>query len=657
VSAPAPEPDPVALEPVTPADPADRLADEVYREWARVAAERHLDEPIPLCWRRASEEYGKPSLNPPEHSRTPALPGLAPVTEQLLERGGTLDSLYALYGGVPRGRLLIVGEPGAGKTSAAIILALHALQRRRQAGPDAHLLPVPVLLGPGGWDRDIPIEAWLVRRLVRTYPGLAGRSGQMQAQDLVRDGRVVLILDDLDAVEESLRPALLQELARSGLRVVLLARKDTMQAVAVTSYFHGAVAIEIMPVPGPVGAAYLRDRPTRSSRAKGWDRVLSTLEEDAGHGLSRALSSPLALTLLRDTFQTEQDDTALLLESPADPRTIEDALLRRLISYAYNPASGPLPPFTEARARRTLTFLARRMSTTGTDHGRRRASTSRDLAWWHLGLWAPRWPRIAVTLLMFAVGGWLYAGARGAAGGAILSTGALLALSLREAEPIRLVRPRWRALAAWQVLLAGLLLGTGSGLAYALQYGWFAGLQVALVAGAGGWLVVGVFTGISGSMYSGRSPETGTLTSAQSWRNDVVGSLLRGVVGGIAFGLVTGTLYGLLGPSLAPVVTGGLAEPMHDYLLGLAESLLVGSVLYGVAAGILIGGLFGVVYSQAWIARLAMVQLWLRRRTPLRLLTFLDDALQRGVLRSVGPVYQFRHARLQDLLADEDRRH
>lgn len=30
---------------------------------------------------------------------------------------------------------------------------------------------------------------------------------------------------------------------------------------------------------------------------------------------------------------------------------------------------------------------------------------------------------------------------------------------------------------------------------------------------------------------------------------------------------------------------------------------------------------------------------------------FLEDARERNVLRTVGPVYQFRHARLQDRLA------
>jgi len=32
-------------------------------------------------------------------------------------------------------------------------------------------------------------------------------------------------------------------------------------------------------------------------------------------------------------------------------------------------------------------------------------------------------------------------------------------------------------------------------------------------------------------------------------------------------------------------------------------------------------------------------------------MNFLDDAYKQNVLRTVGPVYQFRHARLQDRLS------
>jgi hypothetical protein len=37
--------------------------------------------------------------------------------------------------------------------------------------------------------------------------------------------------------------------------------------------------------------------------------------------------------------------------------------------------------------------------------------------------------------------------------------------------------------------------------------------------------------------------------------------------------------------------------------------------------------------------------------TRARLLHFLEDARQRDVLRTVGPIYQFRHARRRDRLA------
>ncbi|MFJ1540022.1 hypothetical protein ACIODS_15900 [Micromonospora chalcea] len=46
-----------------------------------------------------------------------------------------------------------------------------------------------------------------------------------------------------------------------------------------------------------------------------------------------------------------------------------------------------------------------------------------------------------------------------------------------------------------------------------------------------------------------------------------------------------------------------------------------------------------------------MVELRRTGVAPPRLLRFLDDAHRRSVLRTVGPVHQFRHARLQDCLA------
>ena len=62
---------------------------------------------------------------------------------------------------------------------------------------------------------------------------------------------------------------------------------------------------------------------------------------------------------------------------------------------------------------------------------------------------------------------------------------------------------------------------------------------------------------------------------------------------------------------------------------------------------------FGLVFPRTWTVALAFAQLAMRWHTPVRLLRFLDDARERDVLRTVGPVYQFRHARLQDRLAQQ----
>jgi hypothetical protein len=48
---------------------------------------------------------------------------------------------------------------------------------------------------------------------------------------------------------------------------------------------------------------------------------------------------------------------------------------------------------------------------------------------------------------------------------------------------------------------------------------------------------------------------------------------------------------------------------------------------------------------------LAAAHLAIRHKIPLRLIVFLEDARSRHLLRTVGPVYQFRHAKLQDRLA------
>jgi hypothetical protein len=83
---------------------------------------------------------------------------------------------------------------------------------------------------------------------------------------------------------------------------------------------------------------------------------------------------------------------------------------------------------------------------------------------------------------------------------------------------------------------------------------------------------------------------------------------------------------------------------------GVAAGVAAGVGL-GVGIGLGAGIAFGLGSSHVWPSSLAAAQLAWQWHTPVSLMKFLDAALERNVLRTVGPVYQFRHARLQDRLA------
>jgi hypothetical protein len=127
-----------------------------------------------------------------------------------------------------------------------------------------------------------------------------------------------------------------------------------------------------------------------------------------------------------------------------------------------------------------------------------------------------------------------------------------------------------------------------------------------------------------------RNASASPLSPLSSWRTDRAFGLLLGLVLGL---IITLLVVGLL------VISSPFAT-FHDYFARLPIFAAFGLVI----------GLLQTETSTAW---LAFVLLAVRWHTPLSLMRFLEDAHQRGVLRTVGPVYQFRHARLQDRLAEQ----
>jgi hypothetical protein len=188
---------------------ADLLAGAVDAEWTRAAGERGLlePEPIPVRWQRPAAPFAGPVAAAVASTRFAPLPGLAAAGKQRL-RAGQISGLHEVYGGLGSGRLVIAGGPGAGKSSAAVLLILAALRHRRSVPEEVRAeVPVPVMFTLHGWDPGAQrVRDWLAERLWQTYPMFAGRQGARVARDMLDEGRIAVILDGLDEIARTCGP-------------------------------------------------------------------------------------------------------------------------------------------------------------------------------------------------------------------------------------------------------------------------------------------------------------------------------------------------------------------------------------------------------------------------------------------------------------------
>ncbi|MGH3688040.1 MAG: hypothetical protein ACRDRU_15530 [Pseudonocardiaceae bacterium] len=650
-----------------------------------------------------------------------------------------------MYAGIASGRVVVVGAPGAGKTGAAILLLLDALEHRdRVDDKDRIRVPVPVLLTAYSWDPvTCSVRDWLAARLAADYPLFQHRGGQAEANNLVAAGAVALLLDGLDEMDLAQRTDALQALSDAPFRVVVITRSEEM--VQAATYLVGAIAVQLHDVTGPKGAAYLHRARTGPAPA-GWAQLLTHLRENPDSVLTHGLSTPLALTLIRDTYRPGDDVNELLTATRSGTADdLEQHLIARVLPAAYTPRPGrPAPRYSITQARQALTFLARRMNQ---DH-------TRDLAWWHIPRWAPTRPRVVTSLLAGGLMGGLLGGMTsmlvyavvaglgtllrvhglwGGLGialqlGATFGFGVGLALGLcfwrggREPKRVR----NWRAINVRSLLAYGLAHGLAYGLAVMLLYPLMFMLAALLLGsvtssatvGLVATLVLGLTMGLTlGNHDLLRRQSKGTNSSQrlaksrrivrqagivgrialglllvllvplvllvllvpllrlvfrllfrlaggfvariaagstegegspqkplESWRNDRV----FGLAAGLAFGLPFGLPYGI-GLGLAVGHSSGLAAGL---VAGLGTGLVV-TLAAGLLFALAVGLPYGITSSETWPTTLTW-RLQLRRShhvPAVGLMPFLEDARERGVLRTAGAVYQFRHATLQDQLA------
>lgn len=655
---------------------ARELATAVARQWTAEAVMRSLGrpEPIELSWSSTGLTAALAAS---------AMVRRKPGTEEpepLNLRGG-LSDLVAKFRELPKRQLVVLGEPGAGKTALAVLMILGML-----SNPEPRE-PVPVLLPLSSWDpRDEHLYTWLANKLIEEYPGLgnAAAYGPHAAQRLVADGHVMPVLDGLDETPPEMQAAAIEAIdhaAAGGRPLVVTCRSAEYEAAVLRggAILAAATLVEIQPVDVEDAARFLTARqPAGDAR---WHSVIEYLRRHPNGPLAQVMSNPLMVDLARTAYSGPAADPAKLSAAAnfPDRASLEEHLLGAFLPAAYprqlpRPASAAEihPPvlyqYEPEKARRWLTFLAQHL---------RRART-RDIAWWQLADAIPWLTRGLIfglpPAVFFAITGDVAGGYTiGIAYGVAFALAGFATNSLgKRSGPLRVeLRFRGTGLRFLGRFAIGSVIAVGLGLGWSLSLG----LVLVLV------LVFGL--GLGAQVWLDAPADANRVSSPlMVLKQERVASLLFT----LSFLLSLGTFYAVADTFTKQVrfvpVLGGSFDVALALAAGLAGALLgrfafgrPGSVAYGLAtaavgglvfpraaslsAGVLAGALFGIAVgltiflSRAW-GSFILARVWFatRGQAPLGLMRFLADAHRRAVLRQIGAVYQFRHARLQDNLAN-----
>ncbi len=601
--------------------PLAALSERVREQWKNELQARgiSLSAPLRVRWVSTNRDVSAPALN---------IVGNAVAGRPVrIRASGDLHDLAVKFQRLPRQQLVILGPPGAGKTVMAAFMALNLLSDGSR---------VPVVLSLSSWDPRRSLYDWAAHQLGRDYPEF-GASATWRA--LLASGRLIPILDGLDEIPDAHRARALVEINTStdgGNPFVLTCRVDEYEELVRNSshVLASALVVELLPVTADEVISYLH-RPAQGDR---WSAFFAALR--AGGPLLEVLSVPFMAALARFSYARPDTDPAELC-AINDPREIRSLLLGSLLPAAYSKTPHPDlylshdSVYTADQATEWLSFIAQYMTRSG----------AVEFAWWRLHEMLTGWRQILLRILLPAT-------SFGALAGNIV--GAIVDIEIQSGVASMFctvvggfigflfpTRPRLPVWADPTVQKESIKVGAAASAVAFLLFGSVMALML--------WLEV----------YS--KPQI--ITHDLRFLTTLI-TIFIVVYLSIALGLLVSEMY---------VRTRLAARDLPDVgdLLGsdrqvFQRNIYVNVVLWSFCLIAyltffsdefnLFSGFVFLVALGGVNARYASSTFWittrlLRGRLPRSLILFLEDAHDRGILRKVGAVYQFRHVLLQQYLS------
>ena len=606
--------------PPLPPDTHDRqiLLRKVRAHWVEAQRKDNLREQVRLDLKLTELPQAMRSPVTVIAARDSGVPADRPFTGALLD----------FFESHAAGQLLILGEPGTGKTTLITELA-DELIGRAEGGPFRH---IPVVFNLSSWGyKPAPLVEWMQKELIGAY----GISRDRARQWVVAD-RILPLLDGLDEVAADKRAACVAAInafrRAKGLHPLAVSCRTTEYAEI--AHLELGAALRVEKLTAAAVDEVLAMPKMAASRA--------LIAEDPS--LREILDTPLMLNVLYLAARDGVDATA---QGP----TPGDRLFERYVLSMLRRSLKPEPE--QAKVREQLEWLAAQM------RERRMSSFSLedlDFSWPSTlrSLQAAEWfSRILSGLFGGLVGGLAFGLAGGLVGGLIfgLVVGLVIVLSVGLAgelvfglvfglEPVDRLsfRPVYLrdglGLGFYLVvcLIAGLVFWLVGALVAALGFGpleWREGLAVGLVS----TLLVALVTGLKAAIRSARASER-SAPNQGTWRSARYALIICAV--GLALFVPAGLVVTIIWP-------GEVGRALSWVLVSTSAA----------------AALLALDKGGAFALRHFAIRLVLSRTTPapLRLVRFLQDASHNLLLRQRGGAFEFPHLTLRDYLATQwDRR-